>query len=247
MKQKWYRRRDFAIPLPQLEGVLQNVVMTTPPPQDALFWTMWNKCLPIAQQVLQTDFFKGISAGTLDPNAYGSLMVQDAYYCFEGKDAYDVAATHPTDAVCQAFLSAKAKSYDDYNVYYHQTWHVREASGVIPGIDIKDYADYEAYVAAHLDSPYMLAVMLPCEYLWPWVANTLKPAANPDSLYYFWIESNGGTPDGAYQMANLMEHYRDSIDEAKAIEVFTQAMNYELKVFTSATLLTTENHGKGRL
>lgn len=244
MKQKWYLPRNFAIPAQRLHGVMQNVVINNRPPSDALFWKLWEECLPIAKQVLDTDFFKGISAGTLDPNAYGSLMVQDAYYCFEGRDAYDVAATHPYDAVCQDFMISKAESYDEYNVYYHQTWHIRNASGVIPGNEIKEYADYEAYVAAHMDSPYMLAVMLPCEYLWPWVANALKLSANPDSLYYFWIESNGGTPEGAYQMANLLETYRGSIDEDQVMDVFTKAMNYELSVFKSATILTSNDYGK---
>lgn len=244
MEQRWYQPRNFAIPADRMRGALQNSVTAAPPPADALFWKLWNACLPIAQKVLMTDFFKGISAGNLDPNAYGSLMVQDAYYCFEGRDAYAVAATHPLDEVCGEFMTAKAESYDEYNVYYHQTWHVREASGVIPGNDIKGYADYEAYVASHMDSPYMLAVMLPCEYLWPWVANSLKPKTDPASLYYFWIESNGGIPEGAYQMANLLESYRSSIDEAKVMEVFTRAMTYELKVFTSATILTSNDYGK---
>ena len=169
---------------------------------------MWQECEPIARQVLETAYFKGILNNDLDPNAYGALMVQDAYYCFKAQDAYAAAATHPLDDACGDFLQGKYTSYEEYNAYYHETWHVREASGVIPGDEIKEYAAYEAFVAGNLDSPYLFSVMLPCEYLWNWIANELDKTAPKDGLYYFWIEGNGGTPDGAYQMANMLESYR---------------------------------------
>ena len=144
------------------------------------------------------------------------------------------------DDACGDFLQGKYTSYEEYNAYYHETWHVREASGVIPGDEIKEYAAYEAFVAGNLDSPYLFSVMLPCEYLWNWIANELDKTAPKDGLYYFWIEGNGGTPDGAYQMANMLESYRRQIDEEKAKEIFRIALQHELKVFTTATLLKSE-------
>lgn len=247
MINKWYIPRNFAIPDNLLTGRLKSLAINEPPPETALFWKMWNQNLEIAQKVLNTDYFKGILNNSLDPNAYGSLMVQDAYYCFEGQDAYAVAATHAFDAECQTFMEKKVQSYKSYNEYYHQTWHVREASGVIPGKDIKEYAAYESHVASQELSPYMMCVMLPCEFLWSWVANELIKKANPKGLYYFWIEMNAGIPNGAYQMANLLEKYRSQIDEKKAMDIFTTAMNFELKVFTSSTVLNIKNYGKERV
>ncbi len=232
-----YRRRDFSIPVTNLTGSLK-AVHADPPPPNALFWQMWNNCQDIADNVLKTDYFKGIQNGNLDPNAYGSLMVQDAFYCFKGRDDYSAAATHALDDACKEFLLKKVDSYDKYNVYYHQTWHIREAYGVMPGPDIDDYANYEAYVAGNLESPYLFCVMLPCEYLWTWVANQLDPVTSVGSIYRFWIEGNKGIPNGAYQMANILEQYRSRIDESEANEIFRNAMTYELKVFKSATILT---------
>ena len=94
-------------------------------------------------------------------------------------------------------------------------------------------------MAGHLDSPYLFCVMLPSEYLWNWIANQLLPTASPDGLYYFWIEGNGGTPDGAYQMANMLENYRTQTDEEQAKEIFHTAMRHELEVFSTATQLNT--------
>lgn len=233
MKTNWYKRRNFAVPVLRMG----EMSLSAEPAEKSLFKEMWDECVNIAQEVLCTDYFKGILNNTLDPNAYGSLMVQDAYYCFKAQASYAAAATHAVDEDCGRFLQAKFDSYGEYNEYYHNPWCIREASGVIPGKAIREYSEYEEYVAQHLDSPYVFAVMLPCEYLWNWVANELAKTASPDGLYYFWIKGNGGTPEGAYQMANMLEKYRDRIDDTKAKEIFRTAMNHEKKVFTNATIL----------
>lgn len=234
---KWYARRNFSIKTPLFLSRIDGALLKEEPPQDALFWKMWHECEDIAQAVLETDYFKGILNNDLDPNAYGSLMVQDAYYCFKALDSYTAAASHPYDDDCAVFLAGKQQSYALYNETYHSIWHIRDAYGVMPGQAISDYADYESYVAGNLITPYLFAVMLPCEYLWTWVANNLRLTADKDGLYYFWIEGNAGVPEGAYQMAHMLETYRTDIDESKAKEIFRTAMENELKVFTSATIL----------
>lgn len=82
-KNQWLRKRTFAIPASRLTGRL-TTLKSDVPAADSLFWKLWNGSLDTAVQVLQTDYFKGIAAGTLDPNAYGSLMVQDGYYSSVG-------------------------------------------------------------------------------------------------------------------------------------------------------------------
>ncbi|MCD7962432.1 MAG: hypothetical protein LUF90_02530 [Rikenellaceae bacterium] len=234
MKRYYYPKRDFSIPESLLTGYLSNVIGDRPS-DDALFWEMWNECQSIADAVLQTDYFKGIVNANLHPAAFGSLMVQDAYYCMKGRDDYSAAVTHALDDKCKEFMQRKVDSYDNYNVYYHKTWHIREAQSIIPGKEIKDYADYEAYVAGNLESPYVFCVMLPCEYLWNWVANQIDDSVPAGTIYRFWVDSNRGEPTGGYQMANILEDYRSQINESKAKEIFKKAMNYELEVFTAST------------
>jgi thiaminase/transcriptional activator TenA len=238
-----YRRRDFSIPQSRLVDELKVLRISgadePEPSPSSLFWKMWNANEDIAIEVLNTDYFNGILAGNLSPVAFGSLMVQDAYYCMKGRDDYSAAATHAIDGACKTFCQNKRDSYDDYNQYYHTTWHIREAESVIPGAEIKGYADYEAYVAGNLETPYLFCVMLPCEYLWTWVANQLNGKVPGSSLYRFWVDANEGVPTGAFQMGNLLETYRDSIDESKALEIYAKAMNYELEVFKASTMLST--------
>jgi thiaminase/transcriptional activator TenA len=229
---KLYQRKDFAIPKSKLHGTLKNI-SEIPPSPDSLFCKMWNSCEEIAKNVLETRYFKGITEGNLDPNFYGSLMVQDAYYCMKGRDAYSSASTHAYDQRCEDFLKKKCIRYDEYNEYYSKIWHIREAESVIPNKEIRDYANYEAYVAGNLESPYTFTVMLPCEYLWTWIANQLCEKTSKDSLYYFWVKTNSGEPTGAYQMANLLEEYRSKVDEKEATTIFKNAMQHELNVFKS--------------
>lgn len=112
--------------------------------------------------------------------------------------------------------------------------------GVMPGVEIKDYAAYEAYVAGNLDSPYLFCVMLPCEFLWTWVANTLEETSSGKGLYQFWIDENKGSANGAKQMANMLDGYLSQIDKRKAKEIFHTAMENELKVFKSSTIIGNE-------
>lgn len=74
-KNQWLRKRTFAIPASRLTGRL-TTLKSDVPAADSLFWKLWNGSLDTAVQVLQTDYFKGIAAGTLDPQrlwlAYGA-------------------------------------------------------------------------------------------------------------------------------------------------------------------------------
>ena len=152
---KWYQKRDFSIKVPLSFQKKLGKLQQKDASAKTLFQEMWDECEDIAKAVLETKYFKDILNNNLNPNAYGSLMVQDAYYCFKAQNCYTIARTHAYDSDCSEFLKGKEQSYKDYNATYHKIWHIREDYGVIPGPEIKEYADYEAYVASQLDSPYL--------------------------------------------------------------------------------------------
>lgn len=234
-------KRDFFIPHDKLRGTrLEWLITDDTPIESTLFFNLWTSCMGIAVKVLKTDYFKGIVNGDLDPNNYGQLMVQDAYYCFNGQNDYVTGATCADNDDWKVFYNQKADSYAEYNKTYHKDWHIHDIESVTPGDAIKEYAQYEAYVAGSLDSPYLSVVMLPCEYLWNWVANIIDGYTPEDSIYRFWVDWNGGEPSGAIQMAQMLEKYRSEIDEKKAMEIFRKAMEYELKVFTDACQQTNQ-------
>ncbi len=215
--------------------IAENNLSTTPPPQNSLFWTMWNACIPIADQTLETNFIQGINNANLDPVIYGGFNVNDAYYCFNGAQDYLVAASNATDPTLKAFLNEKYLSYQRYNEIFPTTWHIKDAYGIVPSETCKDYSAFESNIASHEESIYTLIAMLPCEYLWAWLGEQLSPPA-AGNLYAPWITGNDD-PDGAYAMGNYIDLYQQShfIDEDKALQIYTQAMNYEEQNFATAT------------
>ncbi|MDH3892693.1 MAG: TenA family transcriptional regulator [candidate division Zixibacteria bacterium] len=219
------------------ELIAKHSMVTDPPPQDSLFWKMWNACTQIAADALATGYIQGIKAGNLDPVKYGAFMVSDAYYCFNGAQDYLAAETRTSDPELKAYLLAKYSSYQKYNQTFPDIWHVRDARGVVPLDICKEYSAWESTVASHEDPVYTVVALLPCEYIWYWLANQLAPPT-PGNLYAEWITDND-SPKGAYAMGNYLVKYMAEnpgvIDETKAIQLYTQAITYEQKNFAAAT------------
>lgn len=208
---------------------------TSEPPQDSLFWKMWNACTSIAKQTLETTFIQGIKNGNLDPVVYGGFNVSDAYYCFNGAQDYLAAESRTTNPTLKAFLLKKYQGYQKYNETFPTIWHVKDAYGIVPTEVCKNYSAFESQVASHEDPIYTLIAMLPCEYLWAWLGGQLDPPSS-GNLYAPWITGNDD-PNGAYTMGNFINEYQKSnpIDESKAISIYTQAMNFEQQNFATAT------------
>lgn len=217
------------------ELIEKHQLSTQKPPEDSLFWHLWNSNLDIANQALETDFVQGIKSGTLDPVKYGGFNISDAYYCFHGAEDYAVAAEKAENPVLKAFLNQKYESYAKYNDTFPDTWHVKNGDGIVPLDICKEYSDFESGVVKTADSIYCLIVMLPCEYLWAWLGGQLAPAS-ASNLYAPWITGNND-PSGAYAMGNFIELYRKEveIDVSFAKKIYAQAMDYEFQNFRAAT------------
>lgn len=215
--------------------LVEYKLSTAPPPANSLFWKMWDDCMQIADDALNTDFIQGIADGTLDPVTYGGFNVSDAYYCFNGEQDYLTAAEKATNPGLQAFLLKKHKSYQKYNKTFPDIWHIKDANGIVPSKACKEYAEYESNVVSQMQSIYALIVMIPCEYLWAWLGNQLTPPET-GNLYAPWITGNDDF-EGAYAMGNFLNEYQKKhvINESIAIDIYTKAMTYEYLNFMTAT------------
>lgn len=213
------------------ELIKTHRLSTNPPPKGSLFWKLWNACTPIAEKALRTSFIQGISAGTLDPVKYGGFNVNDAYYCFHGAEDYQLAADKCDEPHLKAFLTKKYESYEKYNAAFPTTWHIKDASGVVPSDVVEKYSSFERTVVANEDPIYALIVMIPCEYLWAWLGAQLSPA-KPGNLYASWITENND-PSGAYAMGNFLNDFQQhhEVDEEKAMRIYAQAMSFEQQNF----------------
>lgn len=218
----------------------QYGLSSDPPPASSLFWRLWQPCQPTAQKALETPFVTGIKEANLDPVIYGGFNVSDAYYCFKGAQSYLAAESRAEDEGLKFFLLEKYKRYQAYNEEFPTTWHVRDASGVVPTQVCRDYAQFESDTASHEDPIYTLIMMIPCEYLWYWLAEQLNPPS-PGNLYGPWVTGNDSA-SGAYAMGNFLDQYQQAhpgaIDEGKAMNIYATAMNFEWQNFLSATTPT---------
>lgn len=216
---------------------------TSPPPLDSLFWKMWNAGSQwIAQQALGTEFLKGIQAGNLDPIKYGAFNVSDIYYCFSGAKDYGTAAKRADNLVLKDYLIKKQESYRKYNFSACTTWNLNGPQSIAPSSTALNYSEFETSVANGtakegnvIDPIFTLIVMLPCEFLWAWLAEQLAPPT-PGNIYADWITSNDD-PNGAYAMGNFLQDYitKSPIDEDLAVVIYQNAMEYEYSNFFMAT------------
>lgn len=215
----------------------KHQLSTDPPPADSLFWKLWDSSKPIAEKALETDFLKGLRNGDLDPIKFGAFNVSDAYYCFKGTDYYEMAEKRADNPVLKAFLGQKIESYVDYNKRFLETWFLKDANGIIPPPICEEYSNYEMKISGQEDPIYTLILMLPCEYLWAWISETMMPV-DPGNLYGNWIRENL-IPEIAYAMGNFLDLYLknnpNAVDEDKAMKIYKQAMEYEYRYFLSAT------------
>jgi thiaminase (transcriptional activator TenA) len=208
---------------------------TNPPPPDSLFFQMWNANIGTAEYALSTDFIQGIKNGTLDPIKYGAFNVSDAYYCYNGADDFQTAAQKSADPTLQAFLMKKYTSYVKYNQTFTSIWHLKDASGIVPTPITFEYSAFEQQVALNNHAIYTLITMIPCEYLWYWLANQISPPSS-GNLYASWITDNS-SPNGSYAMGNFLEQYiqTNQIDLNYAMEIYTIAMTFEYNNFLIST------------
>ena len=128
--------------------IARHKIPKTRPPQNSLFWTMWNSAARIAEDTLSLPYLQGIKNGTLNPNVYGGYNVANAYYCFKGADAYKTAISQSeSGSPLRAFLEKKLHGYQEYNDTFPTTWHVSSAVAVTPPRITRKYAEYENQVA----------------------------------------------------------------------------------------------------
>ncbi len=216
--------------------IARHGISTQRPSDNTLFWRMWDACLDTAHNTLNTRFLQGIRNGDLSPLVYGGFNVLDAYYCFHAAQDYVRAASKADDPTLKAFLQRKYSGYQKYNETFPAQWHIKDASGIVPGETCQRYSEFESRVASTEEAIYCLISMIPCEYLWAWLGKELSSFASERNLYAPWIRGNND-PNGAFAMGNFLEHYcqHHVIDENKAQRLYRQAIEFEYQNFATAT------------
>ena len=209
---------------------------TDKPPARSLFWTLWVEALPLAREALNSAYIQGIAKGDLDPRHWGSYAIQDAAYCMNVLKDLNILAQRGT-AELQAFSTARRHSYERYLASLLGQWHLKDTASLSVSRAAEDYIALEQWVCASLPPAYGLIAMLPCEFLWHWLAEQMRADSPPGNLYQFWIEGNA-SPDGGYRLGNVIDDLLPDPtgpERAAAHFVFQSAVICEVNFFRSAT------------
>lgn len=191
-----------------------------------------------AQETYDTAFIQGIADGNLSPEKYGSVLVLDAYYCYEAaKSIWNSCKKSETDSNLQNLLKHFYNSYTAYNATFYTEWHILTSKSVAPTEDFSTYAQHERFVSLNEEPIYLLAALMPCYYLWPWMANKIDAdQTKHPGIYQFWVDGNKGSGSSARAADRIITQWiKDGkpFDEDKALQIFSESMQCELDVFTA--------------
>ena len=217
----------------------------------------------IGEKAFQLPYFTQIGSGTLDPQRYGSLIVLDAYYCFNSTYSlyciYDRVKNAP-DHYTPTFIRSVGDLYTKYYKFvgsFVTDWHLKSATPlpepekadskilldlletcVEPTENMQNYAQFERNIATDNSTEplYALISMFPCYAFWPWLFWKYGTPADTN-LYKGWIQSNQGG-GSATLVDTLVENewikQGKVFDAALALSIMNKSMEYEVTMFTEA-------------
>lgn len=217
--------------------IRENNLRVDPPPADSFFYKAFEISKPFAVDTLNTPFIQGIANDDLFPVAFGTMIVKDAHYCYNGVTSFEIAriraeSMYAAEVDLIKLLTDLTDSYRKYNDTFRDPWHILMPDTIVPTKVSQGYVNHERRVANHEHPIYTLVAMLPCYYLWFWLGNSLKEHIN-NKMYGFWIEWNQ-SPRSAYAVGNFIEDWKNEakeFDEDLAFKIYKDSMEFEFKMF----------------
>lgn len=205
------------------------------PPRDSYFWRLWEANKNKAMQMLNSNFVQGIKNGSLDPQTFGAIAMNEAYCSVRAEHGYMQASQRKdnTNQDVQKYFKLMHGHCSQYNKQFAKTWHMSEERETLekclnPIKPTKDYADHESEVLTTYPSMFALVAVLPRMYLCSWIAQQLtQPMADENT--YSWIVAHQN-PESAYVIGNFLEKFTNSINFDKALRIYSKSMDYELEI-----------------
>ncbi len=219
------------------------------PKTDGFLMRAFNANMDSANSAYNSPFINGIRTGTLAPDRYGAVNVMDAFYCYEAaKSIWDACQkSQQVDSELFALQTSLYNGYASYNSTFYDYWHVLTSKSVSPTDSFRAYAAHERSVAENEDPIYLLAALLPCYYLWYWMANKIaSDSTSTPGVYFDWVDGNNHNPNSAYSIDEFIANWISrgkAWDDDKAMEIFSKSMKYESMVFNECGYFKYEKGG----
>jgi thiaminase (transcriptional activator TenA) len=165
---------------------------------DTLSHILWGQIEDIYALILEHPFIQGLSAGSLENDAFRFYVVQDALYLREYARALAIcAAKAPHDVATRMFcehasgaIAVEQQLHDRFFTEFGLDHDVaREAEMAPVNLAYTSYLLAAAYSGSFAEA---LGAVLPCYWIYWEVGKALRQRGSPNPLYRKWIETYGG-------------------------------------------------------
>ena len=214
----------------------------------------------VGEKTFKLPYFTQIGNGTLDPQRYGSLIVLDAFYCFNSTyTLYQILQRMKGSSdYSKVFIEAVDGLYKKYYKFvggFVTDWHLKSIGNlpkpedadavsklmdvcIVPTDTMRDYAQFERNVATDpsTEPVYALVTLFPCFAFWPWLFWKFGTPLDTN-VYKGWIESNqgGGSAKAVNSIiATEWQGKGKAFDKSTVIQLMKRSMSFEAALFADA-------------
>nr|VFJ90045.1 MAG: thiaminase /4-amino-5-aminomethyl-2-methylpyrimidine deaminase [Candidatus Kentron sp. H]VFJ91392.1 MAG: thiaminase /4-amino-5-aminomethyl-2-methylpyrimidine deaminase [Candidatus Kentron sp. H]VFJ98054.1 MAG: thiaminase /4-amino-5-aminomethyl-2-methylpyrimidine deaminase [Candidatus Kentron sp. H] len=177
--------------------------MTEPSAQAApLTRVLWARIEPLFDKILSHPFITGLTDGGLQPASFRFYIIQDALYLRDFARALSLAAAKaPTDEAMMMFNEHAAgvvKVEQLLHEGFFKDWGLTEADVRETPMAPTNLAYTRYMIAVAYDRPFheILAMLLPCYWIYWEVGKALQENGSREALYQRWIDTYGGEAFG---------------------------------------------------
>lgn len=208
------------------------------PDKNSFLGKAFQKYVDEANESFNTKYVQGIKNGNLNPNDYGKFIVEDSYYCMHGVKTLEIAYNNAKNfPEVQEMLGKVRDAYKDYtDKVFIEQWHILKEDSVSVRVHLRQYTDFERYVAEKRHPILTLVTLLPCYYLWSWLAWKMYDKVE-NNIYGSWITENLDMESSKVisdTIDTYIRNYND-FDTELAFDCFRNSMVYEKINFLYAT------------
>ncbi|KAH7296003.1 hypothetical protein KP509_26G003500 [Ceratopteris richardii] len=190
---------------------------------------LWNQSSDLLDLARQTVFIKGVRDGILDPDFYGTYMLQDGWYCREVGGIWREVSTsnrEGVDSEIKNFAAESGVKYERYGNAIYDRWNAIEIKA---GKDIMKYVDsIKTSVTEY--APNILISTYACVKLWPVLTGELDNVVKEGNPYKVWVDANQSSGKTEKAQAHLINSHK-GFHRENALDMFRIAMQNEIDFF----------------
>ncbi|WP_414644427.1 bifunctional hydroxymethylpyrimidine kinase/phosphomethylpyrimidine kinase [Brachybacterium sp.] len=227
------------------EGAGRSEVAVPPAVAPVGPWTaaLWAASAPLAAEIADSYFVRGLVHGSLPESAFAFYLAQDALYLSRYSRALAALAERSADPSAREFWRGSAHHCLTVESELHRSWlsHLPAEADTAPGPVTAAYTDFLLAHAFGSPTAVAAAAVLPCFWLYAQVGGGL-PAVASDHPYAAWLNT--------YRDPQFVESVRGALgaverefaaaspqDRADAARAHLLASRHELEFFEQAQRL----------